>query len=197
MALLLLVLRRALCKLERLRIARHVVPGPARIHHADWHLSGRKPGDDHCQRLHEPHLRSDLLLVAVPAVTALGLAKGGFSGVGMLATPLLALVMPPLQAAAFLLPILIMPGHYFGLVVPARLGRLESEGAAARRRHRHGHRLAAGGLCLGRACALAGRADRRRRSSPMPGLRPRRKSPARRPRRAACSGARFPASPRP
>ena len=46
-------------------------------------------------------------LAAVAAVTFLGLAKGGFSGVGLVATPLLALVMPPVQAAAILLPILI------------------------------------------------------------------------------------------
>ena len=37
------------------------------------------------------------------AVSALGLAKGGFSGIGMAATPLLALTMPPLQALAILL----------------------------------------------------------------------------------------------
>lgn len=48
------------------------------------------------------------LLVAIPAVTFLGLAKGGFSGVGMVATPLLALILPPLQAAAILLPILLL-----------------------------------------------------------------------------------------
>lgn len=55
------------------------------------------------------HFVSDplFLLVAIPAVTFLGLAKGGFSGVGMAATPLVALVLPPLQAAAILLPILI------------------------------------------------------------------------------------------
>ncbi len=47
-------------------------------------------------------------LVAVPAVACLGLSKGGFAGVGMLATPLVALVLPPLQAAALLLPILIL-----------------------------------------------------------------------------------------
>jgi len=46
-------------------------------------------------------------LLAIPAVTCLGLAKGGFAGVGMIATPLLALVVPPLEAAAILLPILI------------------------------------------------------------------------------------------
>jgi uncharacterized membrane protein YfcA len=45
---------------------------------------------------------------AVPAVITLGLAKGGFTGIGMVATPLLALVMPPLQAAAILLPIILL-----------------------------------------------------------------------------------------
>ena len=47
------------------------------------------------------------LAIALAAVVILGLAKGGFSGVGMLATPMLALVIPPLQAAAILLPILL------------------------------------------------------------------------------------------
>ncbi len=46
-------------------------------------------------------------LFAIPAVTFLGLSKGGFAGLGMISTPLLALVVPPLQAAAILLPILI------------------------------------------------------------------------------------------
>lgn len=47
-------------------------------------------------------------LAAIPAVTFLGMSKGGFAGVGMMATPLLALVLPPLQAAAILLPILLL-----------------------------------------------------------------------------------------
>ena len=47
-------------------------------------------------------------LFAIPAVIMLGLSKGGFSGVGMVSTPLLALVMPPLEAAAMLLPILLL-----------------------------------------------------------------------------------------
>jgi uncharacterized membrane protein YfcA len=46
-------------------------------------------------------------LLALPAVMALGLSKGGFAGVGQMATPMLALVMPPLEAAAILLPIMI------------------------------------------------------------------------------------------
>src|SRR5215218_6889297 len=48
------------------------------------------------------------LTVAFIAVLLLGLAKGGFSGIGMAATPLLALTMPPLQALAIMLPILLM-----------------------------------------------------------------------------------------
>jgi hypothetical protein len=46
--------------------------------------------------------------LAVPSVIALGLSKGGFAGVGQMATPLLALVMPPLEAAAIFLPIMIV-----------------------------------------------------------------------------------------
>lgn len=46
-------------------------------------------------------------VVAIPAVIFLGLSKGGFSGVGIAATPLLALYLPPLEAAALLLPVLI------------------------------------------------------------------------------------------
>ena len=47
-------------------------------------------------------------LAIILAVTLLGLSKGGFAGVGMAATPLMAMVMPPLQAAAILLPILLV-----------------------------------------------------------------------------------------
>src|SRR5262245_11267274 len=48
------------------------------------------------------------IVVAIPAVTFLGLAKGGFAGIGMASTPLMALTVPPLQAAAILLPILLV-----------------------------------------------------------------------------------------
>jgi hypothetical protein len=47
-------------------------------------------------------------LLAIPAVILLGLAKGGFAGVGAMAMPLLALVISPVQAAAILLPVLIV-----------------------------------------------------------------------------------------
>lgn len=48
------------------------------------------------------------LALAVIAVVILGLAKGGFSGLGALATPLLALSLPPVTAAAVLLPVLMV-----------------------------------------------------------------------------------------
>src|SRR6476469_3071214 len=44
-------------------------------------------------------------VAAIPAVMFLGLSKGGFSSVGMVATPLVAIVMGALDAAALLLPI--------------------------------------------------------------------------------------------
>lgn len=47
-------------------------------------------------------------MVAVPALIALGLSKGGFAGVGVIATPLTALYLPPLEAAALILPVLIV-----------------------------------------------------------------------------------------
>lgn len=47
-------------------------------------------------------------LIILFAVVLVGLAKGGFAGLGALATPLLALVLPPAVAAALLLPILIV-----------------------------------------------------------------------------------------
>jgi uncharacterized membrane protein YfcA len=48
------------------------------------------------------------LALALLAVIVLGLAKGGFAGLGALATPLLALSLPPVTAAALLLPVLLV-----------------------------------------------------------------------------------------
>lgn len=48
------------------------------------------------------------LALAVLAVCILGLAKGGFAGLGVLGTPLLALAMPPTMAVAVLLPVLLV-----------------------------------------------------------------------------------------
>ena len=46
-------------------------------------------------------------LLAIPAVICLGLSKGGFAAFGSISTPLLALYLPPLEAAAIVLPLLI------------------------------------------------------------------------------------------
>ena len=47
--------------------------------------------------------------VAVPAVTLFGVSKGGFgAGFGIIAVPLMALIVSPVQAAAILLPILCL-----------------------------------------------------------------------------------------
>lgn len=48
-------------------------------------------------------------LVSIPGVMLYGIAKGGFGGpIPVLSVPLMALVMPPTQAAAILLPILVV-----------------------------------------------------------------------------------------
>jgi uncharacterized protein len=48
-------------------------------------------------------------VVAVPAVLLSGINKGGFgSGLGILSVPLMALAIPPVQAAAILLPMLCL-----------------------------------------------------------------------------------------
>ncbi len=46
-------------------------------------------------------------VAVLAAVIVIGLAKGGFAGLGVLAVPILSLVMPPTQAAAITLPVLI------------------------------------------------------------------------------------------
>ena len=82
--------------------------------------------------------------LAVPAVIALGLSKGGFSGVGQMATPLLALVMPPLEAAAIFLPIMILQdatavwvyrkdwdGRILAIVIPGALIGIAAAGFLA------------------------------------------------------------------
>lgn len=55
-------------------------------------------------------LLSDPYVIAAcaGAVILVGMAKGGFSGLGALGTPLAALALPPSTAAAILLPVLIV-----------------------------------------------------------------------------------------
>jgi uncharacterized membrane protein YfcA len=48
-------------------------------------------------------------IVSVPAVLLYGISKGGFGGaIAIISVPIMALVMPPTQAAAILLPILVV-----------------------------------------------------------------------------------------
>ncbi|GGH30005.1 UPF0721 transmembrane protein [Alsobacter metallidurans] len=46
--------------------------------------------------------------IAIPAVVLMGMSKGGFSGLGLISMPMLALVVSPVTAAAIMLPILIV-----------------------------------------------------------------------------------------
>ena len=54
--------------------------------------------------LHDPWFYA----AAIPAMFFLGLSKGGFASIGILAVPILALVIPPVQAAGITLPVLIL-----------------------------------------------------------------------------------------
>ena len=46
--------------------------------------------------------------MAIPSVILIGLSKGGLTGLGVLAVPLMAIVASPMQAAAVLMPILLI-----------------------------------------------------------------------------------------
>lgn len=54
--------------------------------------------------IHDP----GIYLAAAGAVMLIGLSKGGLVGAALLAMPLMTLVMPPLQAGAILLPVLLV-----------------------------------------------------------------------------------------
>lgn len=54
--------------------------------------------------LHDPWFYA----VAIPAMFVLGLSKGGFTTLGMLAVPILSLAISPVQAAGITLPILVL-----------------------------------------------------------------------------------------
>ena len=91
-------------------------------------------------------------LFAIPSVLLFGMAKGGLGGgVAMLSVPLISMVIPPLQAASILLPVLLVmdvvaigkfrghfhwkslqimwPGALFGVVLGAFTFRYLSEDA--------------------------------------------------------------------
>lgn len=72
--------------------------------------------------------------VAIPAIIMLGLAKGGFAGMGALSLPIVAMVISPVRAAAIILPILIVQdivgvwafrrtwdGHVLGWMLPGAM----------------------------------------------------------------------------
>lgn len=58
--------------------------------------------------LHNPAF----LIAAFFAVGVAGLSKGGFAGVGTISTPIMALAVPPVEAAAIMLPILLVQDAY-------------------------------------------------------------------------------------
>ncbi|MBL4740801.1 MAG: sulfite exporter TauE/SafE family protein [Sneathiella sp.] len=59
-------------------------------------------------------------LIAVPAILLIGISKGGMAGsLGMLGVPLMSILIPPVQAAAIILPILCLM-DIFGLIAYRR-----------------------------------------------------------------------------
>ena len=95
-----------------------------------------------------PHDPVSLLLI-FSSLILVGLAKGGLSGIGMLGMPLMAMVFPPVEAGAILLPLLIaqdvfgvwlfrkswnrtillwmMPGAFVGIIAAAVFAASVSE----------------------------------------------------------------------
>ena len=59
-----------------------------------------RPSADNVELLTDPAF----MAVAVIGVCLLGISKGGFLGLGVMALPLMSLFVPPLQAAAIILP---------------------------------------------------------------------------------------------
>lgn len=53
-------------------------------------------------------LNPNLLIILGVAVIILGLSKGGFAGIGMVSTPMVAAVMDPIAAAGLILPIMLV-----------------------------------------------------------------------------------------
>ncbi len=121
-------------------------------------------------------------ILAVPAVFALGLSKGGFAGIGQMALPLLALVMPPLQAAAIMLPIMILQdasavwvyrhawsGRVLAVVLPGAVIGVTIAGLIAAHVSNASVRLAVGLITLGFVVNSWTRAWRVARERPPPG----------------------------
>ena len=85
------------------------------------------------------HRSAILSRLAIPAVTLLGLGKGGFAGVGMISTPILALFCRRCKARRSLLPILFLCQDAISVWTYRRAwGASESQSPAERRHPRHG-----------------------------------------------------------
>lgn len=89
---------RANCRARRIRTQRQ----PFYAGRASNPIGWRSQETDECLAT------CNFYLVAIPAVILLGLSKGGFSGLGTLAMPIMSLVASPVRAAAIVLPILIV-----------------------------------------------------------------------------------------
>ena len=64
-------------------------------------------------------------VTAVVAVLIVGIAKGGLGGgIAVVGVPLMAMTVSPVQAAAVLLPILMVFGVFLGSIVPGRADAL-------------------------------------------------------------------------
>jgi hypothetical protein len=73
-------------------------------------LAASAPGVVACRLAVSSAMISDPLFyaAAIPAMVMLGLSKGGFTTMGLLAVPIMALVISPVQAAGIILPILVL-----------------------------------------------------------------------------------------
>ena len=78
------------------------------------------------------------MAVAVIGVCLLGISKGGFLGLGVMALPLMSLFVPPLQAAAIILPTAIAQDLLTLWVYRRDVERLEPQDHAAEHVRRHG-----------------------------------------------------------
>ena len=90
------------------------------------------------------------MAVAVIGVCLLGISKGGFLGLGVMALPLMSLFVPPLQAAAIILPTAIAQDFLTLWVYRRRVERLERQDHAAQHVRRHVRRVADGRFAVGR-----------------------------------------------
>src|SRR5690606_30219834 len=88
---------------KRVRHCKHSSPAASRLETFGEALYQRAPSGP-CRMITDPLF----YLAAIPAVVIVGLAKGGFVGLGILGLPLMALTVSPVQAAAIMLPILIV-----------------------------------------------------------------------------------------